>query len=259
VPPRERPQPKNPPAAPPTGPLPPSLLPPTDGPTDIVPIPGPGAVGDVEQAVGAINALYVVGALDTALAIGDHILRVYLGGDEAALAQGTEAPSLRRLADHPGLAFPTTTLWTAIHVYRQYPTLPEDARRRLTFSHHRLLLSVTSAQAKARLANEAVSRRFTTAALEQAINRWLASQHLPPIGGTPLHPALVASKRGANAILRAAQHLEKGEAPTAAERQEIHRQVRLAEKRLERLRAALATRPRPPRRSSHVGTAPSGP
>ncbi len=215
-------------------------------PTEIVPPgPGPGAEGDVERAIRAINALYVVGALDTALAIGDYILVTYLGDDEKRLAREDEEPSLRELADHPDLGFPKSTLWTAIAVYRQYPTLPEDVRRRLSLTHHRLLLGVTSVRAKAQLAEESAARRWSTRALEEAVDRWRTSHHLPPLGGYPLHPALTASKRAANATLRAAQELEEGARPTAAELAEIDRQARLTAKRLERLRKALdAARPR---------------
>ena len=230
--------------APSPSPAPGTAPPPTPSPppTEIVPPgTGAGAAGDVEQAIRTINALYLVGALDTALAIGDYILRTYLGGDEARLALGEEEPSLRKLADHPGLGFPKSTLWTAIGVYRQYPTLPEAVRRSLTLTHQRLLLAVTSVQAKAQLASEAVRRKWSASNLEKAVNRWLESRHLPPIGGYPDHPALVAAKRGANAILRAAHALEKGPPPTAAERKDVLSQAGLAEKRLERLHAALAT------------------
>lgn len=237
--------------------LDPSPLPANPGPTEIVPPgtgpgtdPGPGAVGDVERAVQAINALYTIGALDTALEIGDYVLRTYLGGDAARFALGEAEPSLRELADHPGLGFPKTTLWTALAVHRQYPALPGDARRRLSFTHHRLLLAVTSVRAKAQLATEAAARRWTTRILEDAVERWRLGHHLPPLGGTPEHPALTASKRAANAALRAAQEIEEGAPPTAAERQEIARQARLTAKRLERLMKALAAAAKKPRRGS---------
>ncbi len=261
---RRAPKAKNPsapgPAAPPNAPGAPSpVAPPPPGFTEIVTVaPGPGAAGDVEAAVAAINAIYVVGALDTALAIGDYVLKVYLGGDAAQLAQGEQAPSLRKLAEHPGLGFPATTLWYALAVYRQYPLLPELARRNLTYTHQRLLLPVTSRQAKVRLATEAVRQKWPTRTLWDAVDRWLVSHGLPPIGGYPPHPALVACKRAASATLRTARALEHGPRPAPDELREIDRQATLIAKRLARLRRALEgaggrpQRPLPPARRSRA-------
>jgi hypothetical protein len=220
----------------------------TAGPGAVAP-PGATGAGDVERAVRVLNEIYLHGAIGTALALGKYVLDVFLGGDVGRLALGNQDPWLRELSEHPGLDVPASSLWVALRVFHQYLGLPEPARDRLPLAHHRLLLGVTTESAKARLATEAVARDWTMSALEEAVNRWRSSQHLPPLGGVPLHPALEAARRGATAILRAAQALESGPPPSRAERDEIEHQVVLVRKRLERLLAALAAaRARPRRR-----------
>jgi hypothetical protein len=215
----------------PGGPRPPSKRP--GGAVDKRP-----AKATLAQVVDEINAIYVRGALETALAVAGVVVDRLLGGDERRLARGAKDPALASLAEHEGLRVPAYTLWTALEVYVQVQLFSEELAWQLSLAHHRALLGVPDTRSKRLLAQRAVREDLSRRDVQDAVTNWRARHKLPPIGRPVEDPAIVASRRLATAALRLSQAVQE-KRPTGNQRVDVLRKLELTEKRLNRVKKTL--------------------
>ncbi len=209
---RPKPRPRPDPA--PAGP--PNTAPPSPAPTPS-PAPGPGPRPTLEAAVQVLNALYVPGALNTALAIAAYLRDRLLGGSEAGFNPQLEAPSLRALAAREDLSFSPSYLSSAIGVFLQHPLLAPQLAAALSFSHHRALLGVPDAEGKNQLAALAVRKQLDAETLRAEVQKYRRRKGLPPIGHPVDDPVLHLLRRlyrGAGELNTA---LEKCSRPSASD------------------------------------------
>lgn len=130
--------------------------------TSATPNPRPGTTAPTDRyaaSVATLNQLYVRGRLDSALAIGEHVIREFYGGDVAAYAsKGRKTHSLRRLVARPDLQIPKTTLGRYVSVYVASRSLPVAVVGRLTLRHFETLLRVTDPDQRRLIAEDTVAR-----------------------------------------------------------------------------------------------------
>jgi hypothetical protein len=202
------------------------------------PAPAPPPEERLERAVRELNAIYVVAALDAALAMADTIVALLLDGDESRAADPQREPILQRLAAHEGLRFSPHQIWTALAVHRQLSQLPDEVARELPLSHHRLLLRIPDLRAKTALARQAARDTLGKRDLEAIVTRWRATHDLPPIGRPP-EPEVIRGLRRAAAALSAATRAAERGSVTREVAEEAGRWIETVERRLERLAKGL--------------------
>jgi len=194
----------------------------------------------VEATVRWLRQTALRHGIEHAVEVRDHILATYFDGDFAAFVDPSRSKprSFTTLCERQDLPYKHGTLYALVRIGQQVDELPPGLGRELGPSHHRALLPLADAQAKAALAQEAIERELTVAELEARVR----AAKPPSRAGRPPLPAVV--KRGL-ALQRAVadwQDVDLDEVRTLrpAQREALVAAVGAATARLQALQAALA-------------------
>lgn len=164
----------------------------------------------VERAVAEIHRVRRVGALHTALAIGEYVVATFFDSDlQLFRVREGDHVSYRRLAAHPDLGMPPSALWTAVNLVSQRDVLGVALTETLSLSHHRVLLSVKDEERKLELAELAAREGFDRDQLaELARERRRGAR----AGRKPLPRWFKVARRGAVAVGKIGGLVEEAEA-----------------------------------------------
>lgn len=152
----------------------------------------------LERAVRDLNAMYTVGGLETARAVGDYILATFFEHDrEAFRTRGRQHVTFRGLAAREDLGMSYSFIWYSVAVLEQLEQLPSDVAEALPLSHHRLLLPIEDSQLKLNLAVRARDEGMSKRDLERVIRGLRGKSPLKKKGrgGRPPLPAFVKGLR----------------------------------------------------------------
>lgn len=146
--------------------------PPRIDPADALPGEGRLDAHALDDAVMEINQLVASKGLEVACALGRLLLRRFFAGDITQF-RGRERGhvTFRALGRRDDLCVSFTTLWYAVAIVEQLPSLPAEIARLLPVTHHRLLLSVADPALKVQLARRAAEERLSSRALRRQISR----------------------------------------------------------------------------------------
>ena len=148
-------------------------------------------VATVEEAVGVINGMHCLSAMETAVAIGAYILRTFFGGDLAAFRGGRRGGgshlSFRALARHRHLLVSQSYLWTAVALQEHVDRFPPSLIERIPLSWHRALFSVPDVADRIAVTEFVVDRGLGLKELKAAVRGRRGS---PARTGRPPTPAL---------------------------------------------------------------------
>jgi hypothetical protein len=147
-------------------------------------------VDPVDQTIREINEIWRQGGLNTVVAIGDYLIRVFYGGD-LELAQShnpTKGKALAELYDRVDeLYISLHALRRAVPIAVQYRSLPRQLADGLTAGHHVELLPLRQIEQKISLARRAVDGAMTTKELRKEVRR----EQKPRGGGRPKLPEVL--------------------------------------------------------------------
>lgn len=143
----------------------------------------------VTKAVEDLNGIHRSFALHYCLEMGGYILDTFFSGKSKQFARSARGHlSFRALAASGELNFSASYLYTSVAVAAQYCQLPAEVADELPLSHHRLLLSVSDARVKRRLAGQALEAGLSKRQLADAVREYRARAAGPPGPGRPAHP-----------------------------------------------------------------------
>lgn len=163
----------------------------------------------VDEVVEAVNRLYVAKGLEVALAIGRSLIDRIFGGDpEQFRDAGRANASFRKLSQRADLRVSHSFLWYACAVVAQVDELPDDLREALPLSHHRALVPLRDAAAKAELARRAVDEEMTKRQLEKQVRLRRQALGETSRAGRPPLPAAVKVVNRIGSVVRAAAESE---------------------------------------------------
>lgn len=166
-------------------------------------LPGERSVSEslLARAVSDINRIHNQKGLELARLLGVYLLKTFFGGSVASFrSRRGRHVTFRALARRTDLEVSYTALWTSIGIVEQLQQLPESVAGRLTYSHHRSLLTVKSIGDKIRLARTAVDDGLTTRQLDGLV----AQVQRATSGartGRPRTPALIKGIRKVDACV----------------------------------------------------------
>lgn len=141
--------------------------------------------------------------IEHAVEVRDHVLGTYFDGDFAAFSDSrrNKSRSFRSLCEREDLPYKFATLYSLVRVGQQVDELPAGVGRALSPTHHRALLPLLDAEAKVRLAREAVDRELTVAQLEERVRANKPKSN----AGRPALPPLVKQGHAVRRALAAVQ------------------------------------------------------
>lgn len=163
--------------------------------------------GLVDSAVLDLNLLRQHGALQTALAIGDYVIRRFFEGSiELFHAREAGHCSYRALAQDEDLDVSAAELWTAVNLVQQRELLGAKLTEALSLSHHRVLIGVRDVERKRALAELAVTDGLGRDALERVAHEGRHGR----TGGRPRLPQWFKDARRTAKALRRMQPVGAG-------------------------------------------------
>ena len=185
---------------------------------------------DVDGVVEELNATFLTGGLDPALAMGELLLETCYQGDLAVWeAEGTRAETLKVVKEHPRLRVSFPHLSNCLALVAQMPVLGERRGRALSFSHHRTLFRVKDKGLKRRLADQAVRGAWGYRELQAEVARVL-----PPARGRRSDTPLARLVKAVGKAVRAAEG-EQAAMLADPERETLRRTLRTLTGRLSEL------------------------
>lgn len=181
----------------------------TDAPSNLViaenaPAALPNDEPPLDEVVDTINRLYIAGGLQVALSIGRYLIDTFFGGDPQVFRDvGRKATSFRKLAARDDLRVSHSFLWYACSIVGQLDEIPQEVREALPISHHRALLPLRDAEAKAVLARRIVDEDLSRREVEGEVRRLREAAGQVSRGGRPPLPAVVKVVNRIAAAVRA--------------------------------------------------------
>jgi hypothetical protein len=144
----------------------------------------------VDEAIREINAMWRQGGLNTIVAIGDYLIRIFYSGD-LELAQSRSPTKEKRLSELfarvDELLISRHALQRAVPIALQYRALPRQLADGLSVEHHAALLPLPQIESKVALARRAVDDGWTSKELGREVRR----EKKPQPGGRPPGPELL--------------------------------------------------------------------
>ena len=137
-------------------------------------LPGAGKVnqGLVDTAVAEINRLHRVKKFEAAKAIGEYLLEKFFEGKyENFHSHGRKHASFRALAKREDLSISYVSLRNSVAFVEQLRLLPARVASALPYSHHKLLLPVSTVEEKKELAEKAVDKDLSKRELEREVRK----------------------------------------------------------------------------------------
>jgi hypothetical protein len=160
-------------------------------------MPGAGKVDQklVDGAVAEINRLHRIKKFEAVQAIGQYVLETFFEGKfDYFHHHGRKHASFRALAKHEDLRMSYVTLRNAVAFVEQMKLLPAKVATALPYSHHKLLLPV-STEEKKELAEKAVEKDLSSRELEQEVRKIRAKPGAKRGPGRRPDPAFVLAFR----------------------------------------------------------------
>lgn len=156
----------------------------------------------IDNAVVFIGTHYDAAAKSTVLAVGEYLFTNFYDGDESLFRSRSKhnSPSLSAVSaglKEQGVRLGASALWSYVCLYLQGKEMASSpAYKKLTYMHQYSLLTLTSTQAKRRMARLAVQNDWHYKELQQAIRREYPVQKRRSRGrGRPVLPDLVKISR----------------------------------------------------------------
>jgi hypothetical protein len=137
-------------------------------------LPGAGKVSQalVNIAVDTINRLHRVKKFEAAKAIGEYLLQTFFEGKyENFHSHGRKHASFRALAERDDLSMSYVSLRNAVAFVEQLRLLPAKVANALPYSHHKLLLPVSTVEEKKELAEKAIDNDLSKRQLEEEVRK----------------------------------------------------------------------------------------
>lgn len=148
----------------------------------------------VDRSIQEIDRIIRASAINAVVAVGDHLIATFFGGDlDLARSKNPLKPAaLNRLFDRADeLPISAYALKRAVRLAIQYRDLPSATRDALSVRHQALLLPVPDTAEKAKLAEMAVAKNFTTRQLERVVQQKRPKPRAGKPAGRPVLPTLV--------------------------------------------------------------------
>lgn len=162
------------------------------------PLPGAVRLDErlVDRAVAEINRLHRIKKFEAVQAIGQYVLETFFEGKfDYFHHHGRKHASFRALTKHEDLSMSYVSLRNAVAFVEQLKLLPAKVATALPYSHHKLLLPVSTVEEKKDLAEKAVEKDLSKRELEQEVRKIRARPGVKRGPGRRPDPAFVLAFR----------------------------------------------------------------